>query len=190
MTRYGVLGPDVLREPPDHHRELTLVVDALADRQQRDRVVGPDHGGRGLQEQQRFLGHRHAELRRVRGVVLADADELRRQHRREQVQTSSSASSSPVGSGSSKNVPASTRTVSSRVSATPVAMRSPWRKRSSRMAPRGYRASPAAADASVADRPESHEQKDHDGGLEEGADSEPCSPTEEPPTNVAPTWRQ
>ena len=112
----GVLGPDVLREPADHDHELALVVDAPADRQQRDRVVRPEHGRRGLQEQQRFLGHGHAQLGGVRLVVLAHADELGGQHRREQVQRRRARAPRPSAADPRRTCPASTRTVSSPVS--------------------------------------------------------------------------
>ena len=72
------------RHAADHHRQLALVVDPLADRQELDRVAGSDHRRRRLQEQQRFLGDLHAELGRVRGVVLPHADDLRGQHGRQQ----------------------------------------------------------------------------------------------------------
>jgi hypothetical protein len=78
-----LLGTDVPRDPSDHDGQLPLVVDPAADRQQPDRVPGTDHGGRGLEEHQRLLGHLHPELGRVRCVVLPDADDLRRQDRRE-----------------------------------------------------------------------------------------------------------
>jgi hypothetical protein len=79
----GLVEVDPPRQAADHDRELSLVVDTVADRQQLDRISRPEDRGRGLEEQQRLIRHLAAELRGVRRVVLSDADRLGRQHRRE-----------------------------------------------------------------------------------------------------------
>ena len=65
------------REPrADHHADFALVLDAPRGGRQHDRLAVADHGGGRLQEEQRALGHRVAELGGVRAVVSADADDF------------------------------------------------------------------------------------------------------------------
>ena len=67
--------------------ELHLVVHVRAARRDADGVAGADDGGGGLQEQQRLrrgVAGDRPHLLDVRGVVLADADHLARQDRRQQ----------------------------------------------------------------------------------------------------------
>ena len=81
----GLLRRHVAADPADHHGELALVVDALRLRRVEDLVAGADHGGVGLEEHQRLLGHLAAHLGGVRGVVLPDRDHLAaRDHRGQQ----------------------------------------------------------------------------------------------------------
>jgi hypothetical protein len=68
----------------DHDGELALFLDAVGLRGQPDRVVGTDHRGGRLDEDQRLFGHLVAELGRVVGVVAADPDDLAGEDRGEQ----------------------------------------------------------------------------------------------------------
>src|SRR5439155_18753906 len=70
---------------PDHDPELRLVVDLLGDRWESDRLAGPDDGVVELGEQQRARRQVLARLPGVLLVVEADADDLPRLDRRQQL---------------------------------------------------------------------------------------------------------
>ncbi len=79
------LHRDIPAQTPDDDRKLTLVVDPLAVGGKDDRVTGADHARRGLQKEQRALRRGVAtHLPGMVGIVLADAQHLARQHRRQQ----------------------------------------------------------------------------------------------------------
>ena len=73
-----------MRAPADDDAELGFVIDAADARRTADRIARPDHGRRRLDEQQRLGRQRLADFSRVILVVEADADDLRRPHRRQQ----------------------------------------------------------------------------------------------------------
>ena len=80
----ALLG-DVLADPADDDAELGLEGDVLGELRQDDRIVGPDHGGVGLEEQQRLRRDLVAEFPGVLREVAADADDLAaRDDRRQQ----------------------------------------------------------------------------------------------------------
>ena len=70
------VGGDLFAAPADHHRQLGLVVDLLADARQDDRAVGTGQRVAELREEDRHLGHFEAGLGRVLAIVQPEADNL------------------------------------------------------------------------------------------------------------------
>ena len=78
----------------DNQRELAFMLDALRIAREDDRFAGTNDGRRRLQKDQRLFGHFVAELRGMRGIVPADADDLAGLDRSEQAHISQ-----PPGAG-------------------------------------------------------------------------------------------
>ena len=83
----GLRPRDVLAGLADHHRELALVVHLVAGEEGRDqdRVAGILERVEALHEQHGLLGDLHLRLLGVVPVVQADAKDLDRRHRRQQL---------------------------------------------------------------------------------------------------------
>src|SRR5438045_716517 len=78
-------GAAPVERAPDDHAELRLVVHSRRARREENRIAGPDHGGRGFDEQAGRVGDVVAELLGVLRVVACDRDDLPRCNRREQL---------------------------------------------------------------------------------------------------------
>jgi hypothetical protein len=76
MTSWARSGGHVLADPADHHRQLPLVVQLVAEGGPDHGLVVADHRGVRLQEDQRLGRHLVAQLGGVLGVVPPDADDL------------------------------------------------------------------------------------------------------------------
>jgi hypothetical protein len=79
-----LLGLDILGRTADHDGEFALVLDLLRVGGQPDHIVGTDHRCRGLEEQQRPVGHGVAQLCGMVRVVASRRHHLARQDRRQQ----------------------------------------------------------------------------------------------------------
>ena len=70
---------------PYHQAEFTFVFYFLRLRRQNNGFAGSDDCGRRLKEDQRFLRHFIAELRGVRRIIAADANDLARCYRSQEL---------------------------------------------------------------------------------------------------------
>ena len=69
----------------DDDGQLAFEVDALRLRRNADRLAGGDDGGRGFQEHERLFRDLVAELGGVLAIIAADAEDLARDDRREEL---------------------------------------------------------------------------------------------------------